>query len=308
MNGRHRYNRYSDYLQKKFGCRVYKISLDAGLSCPNRDGTISEDGCLFCDPQGGSGRRSVRDQIPLKQQIQEGKLGLRKRYGAEKFIAYFQTFSNTYGPLEKLKALYDAAVSDPDIVGLSIATRPDCLDDPVLDLIQDYQDEYDTWIELGIQSLNEKSLSFIKRGHGVEEIYSAINKIKRRRIKVCAHLIVGLPDESLEDMLATIKGVSKHDIDAVKFHMLYITEHSGLLESYRTGKISLFSQEEYVARIARLIEHLDPSIGIHRLFSEAHPDILVAPDWLKYKTRVIHAIEQKLDELDTHQGKRIRSR
>jgi radical SAM protein (TIGR01212 family) len=307
MLTRRRYNRFSDHLRNKFGCRVYKISLDAGLSCPNRDGTISGDGCLFCDPEGGSGRQIARSQIPLTQQIQEGKLWLKRRYGAEKFIAYFQNFSNTYGPLEKLKALYDEAVSDPDIVGLSIATRPDCLAEGVLDLIQGYQDKYDTWIELGIQTLREKSLTYIERGHGVDVIRTAAKQIKQRDIQTCAHLIVGLPGEDLEDMLLTIQGVCDLDIDAVKFHMLYVTERSRLSEKYRAGELPLLTKEQYVITVVRLLEDLAPSILIQRLVSEAHPEILVAPAWLKHKSEVIRDIELRLDRLNTYQGRLFHS-
>ncbi len=303
MNSFPRYYRFSDHLRNKFGCRVYKISLDAGMSCPNRDGTISEDGCIFCDPQGGSGRQTARSHIPLKQQIQEGKLGLKKRYGAEKFIAYFQSFSNTYGPREKLKALYEEAVSDPDIVGLSISTRPDCLGLDILDLIQRFSKRYDTWIELGVQTLREESLAYIERGHGADVIRTAVDQIKQRGLQTCAHLIVGLPDEDLEDMLMTIQGVCDLGIDAVKFHMLYITERSRLAEPYRTGKIPLLSQEQYVATVVRLLEQLAPSILIQRLVSDAHPEILVAPEWLKHKSQVIRDIEQKLEEQNTYQGR-----
>lgn len=303
MEHQPRYNRFSDYLRNKFGCRVYKISLDAGLSCPNRDGTIRSDGCIFCDPQGGSGRKKARSALSLTRQIQEGKEGLKKRYRAEKFIAYFQTFSNTYGPVDKLRSLYDEAVADPDIVGLSVATRPDCLEQEKLDLIQSYQDRYDTWIELGIQSLKEESLVFIERGHGVQEIKSSIRKIKKRRLQVCAHLIVGLPGESQKDMVATIKEINKLKLNAVKFHMLYITDRSRLLRHFRAGEISLMSQEEYVTTLVRLLEHLSPSILIQRLVSEAHPEILVAPEWLKRKSDVIHAVENRLADMNTFQGR-----
>jgi radical SAM protein (TIGR01212 family) len=303
IKGRPRYNRFSDHLRKKFGCRVYKISLDAGLSCPNRDGTISENGCIFCDPQGGSGRRDARSKLSITQQIQEGKEGLKRRYRAEKFIAYFQTFSNTYGPMENLKALYNKAVVDPDVVGLSIATRPDCLGEDTLDLIQDYRDRYETWIELGIQSLKEDSLSYIERGHGVGTIKNAVAAIKQRRLQICAHLILGLPGESEADMVATIKGINELGIEAVKFHMLYITDKSRLLEALRAGEISLMKQEEYVAAVVHLLEHLAPSTLIQRLVSEAHPEILVAPEWLKHKSEVIRAIDQRLEDLNTRQGR-----
>jgi radical SAM protein (TIGR01212 family) len=302
-----RYRRYSDHLRGKFGCRVYKIALDAGLECPNRDGSFGSDGCLFCDPAGGSGRRNERSGRSIPQQMLDGMEGLKKRYKAEKFIAYFQSFSNTYAPVKHLKSLYDQAVKFDDVVGLSIATRPDCLPEPVLDLIQSYQPGYDTWVELGVQSLHEKTLEKISRGHGVAVIEAAIRKLKLRDIQVCAHLILGLPGEDLGDMTATIRGVSELKVEAVKLHMLYVTNHSRLASVYRGEGLPLLSKESYVDTAVHLLEHLDPGILVQRLVSEAHRDILVAPEWLRDKSAVIRAIEQELEIRDTRQGKALQS-
>jgi radical SAM protein (TIGR01212 family) len=298
-----RYRRFSDHLKQKFGFRVYKISLDAGLSCPNRDGTINKSGCIFCDPFGGSGRNPVGPRIPLTEQVQLGIQALRKKYRAEKFIAYFQTFTNTYGPTATLKKLYDEALSHQDIIGLSIATRPDCIGEEALDLIESYKTGYDVWIELGIQSLREKSLRYIERGHGLLEIEKAIQDIKKRNIQVCAHLILGLPGESIADMIFSVRGVSDLGVDAVKFHMLYITQNSNLARDYREGKIPLLNRDEYVAAVVEVLENLAPDILIQRLVSEAHSDILVAPGWLRNKSLVIQDIEDELEKQDTFQGR-----
>jgi len=298
-----RYNKFSEYLKNRFGCRVYKISLDAGFSCPNRDGMISRDGCLFCDPLGGSGRSSGRAHIPVEQQIEAGMSGLKKKYKAEKFIAYFQAYTNTYAPIGKLTQLYAAATTHKDIVGLAIATRPDCLQADALELIRNYTKKYSVWIELGIQSMHDDSLHSMERGHSADDSRAAIKLIKHYGIQVCAHLILGLPGESIEDMIQTARILSELGIDAVKLHMLYITRHSRLAEVYQKSKVKLLSQTEYIQAAVKVLENLRPEIQIQRLVSEASPDILVAPEWLKHKSAVIKGIETELEAQATFQGK-----
>lgn len=298
-----RYNKFSEYLQQKFGCRVYKISLDAGFSCPNRDGMISLDGCLFCDPRGGSGRKSGQAHIPVKKQIEAGMTGLNKKYKAEKFIAYFQTFTNTYAPIEKLTQLYADATAHKDIVGLAIATRPDCLKTEALELLKTYTKDFLVWIELGIQSMHEDSLHQMERGHSVADSREAITLIKSYGIQVCAHVILGLPGEDTNDMIQTARILSGLGIDAIKLHMLYITRYSRLAAVYKKSRIKLLSQPEYIQVAVKVLENLRPEIQIQRLVSEAHTDILVAPAWLKNKSTVIREIELELETQGTFQGK-----
>ena len=298
-----RYRKFSPYLKNKFGCRVYKISLDAGLSCPNRDGTLSTQGCVFCDPSGGSGRKPGSRPESLSRQISSGIQGLRKKYKADKFIAYFQTFTNTYGPLEKLQELYQEAVRHPDVIGLSIATRPDCLNKDILDVIEGYSENYFTWIELGIQSVHKKSLDYMNRGHGLSETKHALLTLKNRRINVCAHFILGLPGESLEDMAETARVISELGIQAAKLHMLYVARNSQLEKEYRKGKVPLLTKGQYVRAVVHFLEHLSPDVVIQRLVSEAHTDLLIAPEWLKNKSEVIREIEKELKDKDTWQGK-----
>ncbi len=298
-----RYRKFSRHLREKFGGRVYKITIDAGFSCPNRDGTLGEAGCIFCDPGGGSGRAHEESRMPIAQQIANGMEGLKRRYKAEKFIAYFQSFTNTYASADELKKLYDEATAHPDVVGLSIATRPDCLSDEILDLISDYGENLYTWIELGIQSVHTASLKYIGRGHGLFSIVDAMAAIRERPIQQCAHLIVGLPGETEEDMRETVRTVSRLGADAVKFHMLYVTRGALLRKAYEQGRVPLMSREEYVDTIVMLLENLAPEVLIQRLTSDAAPDILVAPGWLADKSRVIREIEAALEEQDTWQGK-----
>ena len=297
-----RYCRFSEHLRQRFGCRVYKIALDAGLSCPNRDGTVGEDGCLFCDPAGGSGRGDSRTPAPITEQMRSGREGLRKRYRAEKFIAYFQTFTNTYGPAAQLKALYDEAVACDDVVGLSIATRPDCLSGDALDLIQTYTKDFYTWVELGVQSMSDRTLKAIGRGHGAEATAWAVRELKRRGIHVCAHLILGLPGEDLTDMTETVHRISELGVDAIKFHMLYVTRESRLAHIHRQGVLQLMERGDYIRTVIHLLEHLDPGILVQRLVSEAHRDILLAPEWLEDKSSVIREIEDTLESRGTRQG------
>lgn len=284
---------------------MYKVALDAGLSCPNRDGTLSHNGCIFCDSQGGSGRKQEKSKKTLSEQMISGMEYLKLRYKAEKFIAYFQTFTNTYAPMATLKRLYDEAVAFPDVIGLSIATRPDCLSRENLDLIESYAQDYYTWIELGIQSLHEKSLQYIQRGHDADVSIKAIQELKKRQINVCAHLILGLPGEDIATMIETARKVSQLGVGAVKFHMLYVTQHSPLAEEYRRKKIRLLTQGEYVNAVIHVLENLSTKIIIQRLVSEAHSDVLVAPEWLRDKTAIIQTIEQELQNQNTWQGKAL---
>ncbi len=299
-----RYHKFSPYLKNKFGCRVYKISLDAGLGCPNRDGTLSTRGCIFCDTSGGSGRKPGSRPESISRQISSGMQGLRKKYKADKFIAYFQTFTNTYGPLEKLKKLYQEAVLHPDVIGLSIATRPDCLSKDILDVIESYSENYFTWVELGVQSVHKKSLEYMNRGHGLPETKDALLSLKNRRINVCAHFILGLPGETFEDMAETARIISELGIQAAKLHMLYVARNSQLEKEYRKGKVSLLTKKQYVQAAVHFLEHLSLDVVIQRLVSEAHTDLLVAPEWLKNKSEVIREIEKELKDKDTWQGKK----
>jgi hypothetical protein len=300
-----RYRKFSRYLRETFGCRVYKISLDAGLSCPNRDGTLSTKGCIFCDPSGGSGRKTQPESI--SKQISSGMDGLKKRYKAEKFIAYFQTFTNTYGPLNKLKKLYQEAVQHPDVIGISIATRPDCLNKDILDLIEDYSKKYHTWIELGVQSIHQKSLEYMNRGHSFFETVDAILSLEKRNINVCGHFILGLPGEDVKDMAETARVISRLGIQAAKLHMLYVAKGADLADEYEKGNVPLLTKKEYVQAAVHFLEHLSPEVVIQRLVSEAHPDLLIAPLWLKKKSQVIQEIEIELKAQDTWQGKKYQT-
>jgi uncharacterized protein len=297
-----RYYDLNTYLRNVFGCRVQKISLDAGLSCPNRDGTISTGGCIYCNAL-GSGTGAYKKGLSITEQLVRGKEFLRKRYKAEKFIAYFQSFTNTYGPYERLKALWEEALAVEDIVGLSIGTRPDCIDEPILQLLEQYAKERLIWIEYGLQSVHEKTLRFINRGHGPEAFQRAVEATRNRGIRICTHVILGLPLEDRGHMLATARAVAATGIDGIKIHLLYVIKGTRMEELYRSGAYRCLEQEEYVNLVCDFLELLPPDMVIQRLTGDPHKDELVSPEWSLRKNETLLRIKGILAERDSWQGK-----
>ena len=294
----------NSYLRNIFGCRVQKISLDAGLTCPNRDGHISTGGCIYCNSR-GSGTGASSQGLSITEQIMRGKEFLKKRYKAQKFIAYFQSFSNTYGPYEKLKGLYEEALAIDDIVGLSIGTRPDCVDESVLTLLESYAKDYLVWIEYGLQSIHDRTLAAINRGHDVECFKGAVEKSRGRGIKICAHVILGLPFEDRHDMLATAKAVAAIGIDGIKIHLLYVVKGTRMEKLYLEGEYRCLEQEEYVNLVCDFLELLPPDMVIQRLTGDPHPHELVAPEWSLRKNETLSRIKETFAERESWQGKRF---
>jgi radical SAM protein (TIGR01212 family) len=297
-----RYNDLNSYLRGIFGCRVQKITLDAGLSCPNRDGTVSTGGCIYCNVRGsGTGAHAVG--LSITRQLIEGKKSLARRYKAQKFIAYFQSFSNTYAPIEKLKLLYEEALSVKDIVGLSIGTRPDCISGPVLDLLQDYARQYLVWIEYGLQSARDETLVFINRGHDVRCFEEAIRATRKRALNICAHVILGLPNETRADMLQTAKTIAELGLDGVKLHLLYVVKGTRLERLYRRGDYRCLKQQEYVDLVCDFLERIPSAMVIQRLTGDPHRKELVAPKWALKKSETLARIKETLEKRDSRQGK-----
>lgn len=297
-----RYNQYSRYLLDIFGYKVYKVTIDAGFSCPNRDGLISKNGCIFCDT-GGSFSQAHSSYLPVEKQMKESIKRLKNRFKAEKFISYFQAYTNTYAPVKLLKELYDRALSHPDVVGISIGTRPDCVDDKKLDLISSYQKDKMVWIEYGLQSVHDKTLEFINRGHDFKDFADAVNKTQKRGIKICAHVIIGLPGETKEDILQTAKTLAGMNIDGVKIHLLCVLQNTELENIYNQGKIRIFSMEEYVETVCDFLEILPPDTTIHRIAGNGLKKLLIAPQWLSEKFKVLNMIDKELERRDSFQGK-----
>ena len=297
-----RYHDLNTYLRNIFGCRVQKITVDAGLTCPNRDGTLSRGGCIYCNAR-GSGTGAHAKGLSLTRQLINGKNSLSKRYKAKKFIAYCQSFSNTYAPLPHLKRLYDEALMVDDIVGLSIGTRPDCVDEALLDLLQDYARHHLIWIEYGLQSARDETLAFINRGHDVQCFKDAVEKTAKRGIQVCAHVILGLPHENREHMLHTADTIAKLEIDGVKLHLLYVVKGTPLEDLYRRGEFKCLEQPAYVDLVCDFLERIPPGMVIQRLTGDPHPKELSAPQWSLKKTDTLNLIRRELERRDSWQGK-----
>ena len=302
MAAKKRYNDLNSYLRNLFGCRVQKITIDAGLTCPNRDGSISSGGCIYCNIR-GSGTGAHTNGLTVADQLRNGKKSLSKRYKAKKFIAYFQSFSNTYAPLHKLKHLYEEALAVDDIVGLSIGTRPDCVDDPVLDLLQNYAKHYLVWIEYGLQSARDATLAFINRGHDVQCFLDAVEKTKNRGIKICAHVILGLPHETRPDILHTAETIARSGLDGVKLHLLYVVKGTRLEEFYQQGEFKCLEQQEYVDLVCDFLERIPFEIVVQRLTGDPHRSELAAPAWSLKKTETLDLIRKTLEKRDSWQGK-----
>jgi len=296
-----RYNDFNSWLRNRYGCRVQKITLDAGLSCPNRDGTISSSGCIYCNPL-GSGTGAHKKGLSITHQLVEGKTALRKRYKAERFIAYFQSFSNTYAPLEKLKSLYEEALSVEDVIGLSIGTRPDCISEPVLELLQGYARDYLVWLEYGLQSANDETLSIINRGHTFQCFKEAVELSRHRNLKLCAHIILGLPHEGKEQIRETAKAVARLGIDGIKLHLLYIIKDTQLEKIYTNGKYRCLEQQEYVDMVCDFIEYMPEKMVIQRLTGDPHRRELVAPNWALNKRETLDLIEKTFEKRGSYQG------
>ncbi len=297
-----RYYQFSEYLKNKFGKKVYKITLDAGFFCPNRDGTISFGGCIFCD-DGGSFSRAHDSGMSVGQQVLTGMETLSGRFKAQKFMSYFQAYSNTYKPVEELKKIYDESLCHPDIVGISIGTRPDCVDEQKLDLIASYTDKYETWVEYGLQSMHDRTLKFINRGHDFETFLKAFKQTKERGIKTGVHIILGLPGETKQDMLQTVKALASIGADGIKFHCLCIFPNTKLYDMYENGQIELLEEDEYVDIACDCLEILPSRTTIHRLGGNGLQAIKVAPKWLNKKFEILNKIDKELEKRNSYQGK-----
>jgi radical SAM protein (TIGR01212 family) len=298
--GEKRYYRFSEYLKRVFGLKVYKVSLDAGFTCPNRDGKKGFGGCMYCVNESFS--PNAGRPISIGEQMRRGMEFMRSRYRAEKFIAYFQAFTNTYADVETLRRCYEEALRFPDVVGLSIGTRPDCVPDDVLDLIRGYASRCHVWVEYGLQSMHDATLDFVNRGHHYGDFVDAVRRTRERGINVCAHVILGLPGESREDMMETARGVSSLGVEGIKLHHLYVARHTPLETLYRLGKIDVLSHDEYIELAADFLERISPDITIQRLVGDVTSDMLVAPKWPVSKEVVLRGITEELVRRKSCQG------
>ena len=297
------YYSFNSYLRERYGVKVRRISLDAGFSCPNKDGSAGKGGCIYCNELAFS--PFAGKALTLDEQIAIS-LGEAKKSGkAEKFIAYFQNATNTYASCDKLKAAYDVIKKYPEIVALFISTRPDCIDDDKLDLIASYMPAYEVWIEYGIQTVHDRTLHFINRGHDHKASAEAVKRTAGRGIKVGAHVILGLPGETRDDMIATAKEVSALPVSGIKLHVLHVLKGTPLEKMYLDGKLKLMERDEYVSAACDLLENIREDIVVFRLVSDASREVLIAPSLINYKLDVITLIDSELWKRGTRQGERV---
>ena len=289
------YLSFNKYLKDKYGQKVYKISLDGGFTCPNRDGKIDTRGCIFCS-KGGSGDFAQNRNLSITEQIESGKKIVEKKIKSGKYIAYFQAFTNTYAPVEILKAKYSEAINHPDIVALSIATRPDCLGDDVIELLDEMNKIKPVFVELGLQTIHSDSAKYIRRGYSLEVYNEAVKKLKNIGVNIVVHIILGLPNESEEDMLESVKYVCQSQIDGIKLQLLHIIAGTDLAKDYEKGLFKTLEFDEYVELIAKCVAIIPKNIVIHRLTGDGAKKDLIAPLWSADKKRVLNAINKALRE------------
>lgn len=294
-----RYNHLNKYLINKFGERTLKICIDGGFSCPNRDGTSGIGGCIFCGEKGSGEHLNSANSITTQV---KNHLDSYRGERANKFIAYFQNFSNTYDTIENLKAKYDAALIDDRIVGLAIATRPDCINEAIVKLLKSYANKYYVWVELGLQTSNENTAKLINRGYANDVFTNAVKLLNENNIDVVTHIMVGLPNETKIDLESTVKFINAHNIQGLKIHSTYVIKNTKLADMYNDGIYEPISLEYYLDGLLYVITHINKDIVIHRIFGDAPKDLLIAPKWNLHKKLVLNGLDKLLKEKNLHQG------
>lgn len=292
-----------DYmLKERFGEKVYKLTLNGGMSCPNRDGTLGTGGCIFCSA-GGSGDFAGDPAQSIAQQIAQQKELICKKRPVNTFIAYFQAYTNTYAPVEYLRALFTQALSHPEVAALSIGTRPDCLGEDVLDLLSQLNQIKPVWVELGLQTIHPETARYIRRGYPLSCFEEAVKNLHARDLDIIVHTILGLPGENTEQMMQTISFLNHQPIQGIKMQLLHILKGTDLADDYLSGKFSVLSQEAYVDLVISCLEHLSPDIVVHRITGDGPKNLLIAPLWSSAKRTVLNEIHHQMKERNTWQGK-----
>ena len=297
-------NSYGHYLRRRFGARISKVNVDAGFTCPNRDGSKGTGGCIYCNNVSFS-PKETQAVVPLEEQIAAGMAYHRSRLGSEKFIIYFQKYTNTYGSVELLSELYHRALDHPDVIGISVGTRPDSLDEEALDLLTDIARTRYVCLELGLQSMDDAILDSINRGHTLDDFIKAVKRAAGRGVDICAHLIHGFPGESAADFLKTADLMAGLPVNSIKLHQLHAVEGTRLAEMYRRGEFTPLTLEAYVTTVADFLELLPPRIAIQRLYGSAPLEIAVAPQWGLKNNQMWYAIVNELTRRSSWQGRRV---
>ena len=302
MENLKRYNRLTEYLKNKFGERTLKICIDGGFTCPNRDGTAGIGGCIFCSEHGSG------DHLNSSKNIQaqvESYFSSYRSTRANKFIAYFQNFTNTYDTIANLKLKYDSALIDDRIVALAVATRPDCITEEVVKLLKSYSEKYYVWVELGLQTANDQTGILINRGYSSKQFSDAVALLNKYKIDVVTHIMVGLPGETNDDLHNTVKFINNHNIQGLKIHSTYVIQNTKLAQMYYDGKYTPLELDNYLNSVVYILTHISPNIVIHRISGDAPKDLLIAPEWNAHKKLVPNGVDRILKEKDLYQGKEV---
>lgn len=300
MENLKRYNRLTEYLKSKFGERTLKICIDGGFTCPNRDGTVSIGGCIFCSEHGsGEHLNSLKS---IKSQI-ESYFSSYKCKRANKFIAYFQNFTNTYDTIDNLKKKYNSALIDDRIVALAIATRPDCINEEIVKLLKSFSEKYYVWVELGLQTSNDKTGLLINRGYNSQQFSKAVAILNKYNIDIVTHIMVGLPGETNIDLENTVKFINNHNIQGLKIHSTYVIKNTKLADMYYSGNYKPLELDDYLNSVVFILTHISPNIVIHRISGDAPKDLLIAPEWNAHKKLVLNGVDRILSEKNLYQGK-----
>ena len=297
-----RFRSLNDDLRERFGEKLYKLMLNGGCTCPNRDGTLGTRGCIFCS-EGGSGEFAASPQLSIQEQIEDGKRRLAGKRPVKKYIAYFQAYTNTYAPVEQRRRVFTEAISCPEIAVLSIATRPDCLGEEVLELLEELNRRKPVWVELGLQTIHEKTASFIRRGYPLPVFDRAVKELEARGIEIIVHTILGLPGETADMMLDTVRYVNSTPAAGIKLQLLHILKHTDLADYYQHTGFHILTMNEYVDLVIRCLEVCRPDLVIHRLTGDGPKDLLIAPEWSQAKRQVLNTIQKELKRRNTFQGR-----
>ena len=300
--GDKRYHSLDYELKQTFGEKVYRLSLNGGMTCPNRDGTLGTRGCIFCSA-GGSGDFAAAPDLSVHAQILSAKKRIQAKTGCKKFIAYFQAYTNTYAPVEYLRRIFTEAIEEPDVVALSIATRCDCLPPDVLDLLDELNRRKPVWIELGLQTIHESTARYIRRGYPLCVFDDAVKRLRKGNIEVIVHTILGLPGENTADILETMEYLNHMDIQGIKLQLLHVLRGTDLAADYEKGLFQTYERDEYISLLINCLEHLRPDMVIHRITGDGPKDLLIAPLWASRKREVLNMLHHRMKEEQSYQGR-----
>ncbi|MBA4602280.1 TIGR01212 family radical SAM protein [Thermoactinomyces mirandus] len=305
--GDKRYHTWNWHLRQVFGQKIFKVALDGGFTCPNRDGKVAIGGCTFCSAR-GSGDFAGNRRDDLLKQFHEVKNRMHSKWPEAKYLGYFQAFTNTYAPVEVLREMYELILRQDGVVGLNIATRPDCLPEDVIEYLAELNKRTYLWIELGLQTIHEKTSALINRGHDTACFLEAVDKLRRHGIRICAHIIHGLPGETEEMMLKTVSACAHMDIQGIKIHLLHLLKKTPMVKQYEAGLFKPMKKDRYVRLVADSLELFPPDVIIHRVTGDGPPDLLIEPKWSLKKWEVLNAIDAELKQRNSWQGKKARPR